>query len=96
MITLTVKPDDDDEYEVTAGARDVLVWERATKGSFSKLMDDLHMVDLYKLAHIASVRQGLYEGKLADFETGCELDILDEDGDVDVEQDDVDPTPPAR
>lgn len=74
MIDFTVKPDGAEDFEVKAGTRDVLMWEKTSKGrSFSHLMNDLKMQDMYKLAHIAASRQGKYAGTLSDFESQCEL-----------------------
>lgn len=84
MFTFKVKPDDADEFEVTAGTRDVLVWERTTKGaSFGAVgQGDLKMVDLYKIAHIASRRLGLFTGDLKAFEETCEI-TFEEEGEPD-------------
>lgn len=76
MIDFTIKPDNGEEFQVTAEARDVLVWERTTKyASVSKLSENTSMVDLYKLAHIASRRLGMFTGSLKDFEETCDLDF---------------------
>lgn len=76
MIEFTIAPDDGDPYEVTATARDVLLWEKTTKGrSFAALMDDVRMTDMYALAHAASRRQRLFTGTLAEFERDCELEF---------------------
>lgn len=88
MFAFKVTPDDGPEFEVTAGSRDVLVWEKTNKGkSFSGLADGLQMADLYKLAFIASKRQGLFEGVSKEFEESCEI--------VFAEDDVPDPTRPA-
>jgi hypothetical protein len=88
MFTFTVKPDNGEPYEVTAGSRDVLVWERTSKGnSFGSLRDGLHMGDLYRIAHIASRRLGLFTADLKTFEETCELDFDEEE--------EPDPTRPA-
>lgn len=74
MIDFTIKPDGGEPYEVKAGTRDVLLWEKTSKGrSFAHLMNDLRMQDMYKLAHIAAKRQGMFTGPLDDFESTCEL-----------------------
>lgn len=89
MIEFTVKPDNGEEYEVTATSRDVLVWEKTCKGrSFVKMMSELPLADLYRIAWIASRRLGLYAGKLEEFESGVDLHF-DED------EESADPTPPA-
>jgi hypothetical protein len=89
LINFTVRPDNADEYKVKAGARDVLVWEKTGRGkTFKGLMDQLAMVDLYRLAHIASRRLGLFNGDLKAFEETVEV-IFEE------EEAEPDPTQPA-
>jgi hypothetical protein len=80
MITVKVKPDDAPEYEVTATSRDVLTWEKTTQGnkSFIDFMSSPNLVDLYRIAHIASWRQGLFAGTLKEFEASCEV-IFEQD-----------------
>lgn len=74
MLDFRVTPDGGEPYAVKADSRDVLVWEKTGKGkAFSKLMEDLSMVDLYRMAHIASRRQGLFTGSLDEFEQNCKL-----------------------
>lgn len=74
MIDFTCKSDDGDEYTVTATARDVLVWEKTGKDrNFAKLMSELPLADLYVIAHIASRRQGKYEGPREQFEKTIDL-----------------------
>jgi hypothetical protein len=92
MITVKVKPDDAPEYEVTATARDVLVWEKTTNGSksFIDFMSAPNLVDLYRIAHIAAWRQGLFAGTLKEFEQSCEV-IFDEDE----QEGEPDPTRPG-
>lgn len=89
MLHFRVTPDDSDPYTVTAGTRDVLKWERTTKGaSLRGLEVDPHMTDLYAVAHLASVRLKLFTGNLSKFEDTCELKVIDA-------EEEVDPTPPA-
>lgn len=88
MFTFTVKPDGGAQFEVTAGTRDVLRWEKTTRGaSLAQLKDGVSFGALYKIAHIAAVRQQLFTGPLADFEDTCELEFEEED--------EPDPTRPA-
>jgi hypothetical protein len=88
MFTFTITPDGGDKFEVTAGTRDVLKWERTTKGaSLGQLKEGVKLGDLYKIAHIAAVRQQQFTGSLADFEDTCELEFEEED--------EPDPTQPA-
>lgn len=80
MFRFKVVPDDGDPYEVTATTRDIAKWERTNRGaSLHGLQSDMKTVDLYKIAHNAVVRQGLYEGSLKDFEDSADLDILDDE-----------------
>lgn len=84
MITLTVKPDNGEPYTVTATSRDVLTWEKTTKGdkTFVDLLNSPSLVDFYRIAHIASWRQGLTTAKnLQEFEATCEVDAPLEDDD---------------
>jgi hypothetical protein len=88
VITLQVTPDDAEPYKVTATSRDVLMWEKTTKGdkSFVDLVQSPNLVDLYKVAHLASHRQGLFTGPYADFEATCEVTGAD-DEETDAEPD---------
>lgn len=93
MITLTITPDNGEPYQVTATSRDVFAWEKTTKGnkSFVDLINEPTMVDLYRVAHLACWRQGLFTGNQADFEATCEVT-----GGVDDEEDEEpDPTQSA-
>jgi hypothetical protein len=83
VITLQVTPDDAEPYTVTATSRDVLMWEKTTKGdkSFVDLVQSPNLVDLYKVAHLASHRQGLFTGPYADFEATCEVTGVDDEED---------------
>ena len=87
MITLKVIPDGGDEYPLKASARDVLVWEKANRGkSFTQLIENPTLHDLYKIAHVASRRLGLFDGSLDDFEKTCEVKF-------DREEQDAEPDP---
>lgn len=88
MFTFTVTPDGGEKFEVTAGTRDVLRWEKTTKGaSLAQLKEGVTLGALYRIAHIAAVRQQLFTGSLAEFEESCELEFEEED--------EPDPTKPA-
>ena len=88
MFDFTVTPDDGDPFEVTAGSRDTLVWERTTRGaSLAQLSEGLKIADMYRIAHIASRRLGLFSGDLKSFEETCEIESRDTP--------EVDPTQPA-
>jgi len=90
MFTVKVMPDGAEPYTVKTTTRDIAQWEKTTKGaSFAGLQSEMKAVDLYKITFLASVRQNLYVGTLADFEKSVDLDVLD---DEDVA---ADPTRPA-
>jgi hypothetical protein len=87
VITFQIAPDNGEKYEVVATSRDILNWERTTKGgSMKQLMEELHLGDLYKVAWFAAKRLSLTTGTLADFEAGSDLEF---------ETEDVDPTQSA-
>lgn len=88
MFDFKVTPDDGDAYTFTAGSRDCLAWERATKRSITELLDNRRITDLYRLAHIAARRLGLFTEDLPAFETGVEVELTDL-------SEDPDPTQPA-
>lgn len=49
--------DSEDPVEITADSRDILQWERLTKGaSFGELGKNLRMTDIYRIAYLASRR----------------------------------------
>lgn len=80
MFEFKITPEHGDSFEVTATSRDVLVWEKTTKGRTMKsLRDDLAINDLYKIAHLASKRQQLFTGTLQEFEETCDLDFEEEE-----------------
>jgi hypothetical protein len=89
MFDFTITPDSGEPFQVTAGSRDVLTWERTTKGaSLATLASGMKIGDMYRIAHIASRRLGLFNGDLATFEESCEITEADE-------TDEPDPTHPA-
>lgn len=88
MITFTIAPDLAEKYEVVATSRDVLNWERTTKGgSMKQLMEELHLSDLYKVAHFAAKRLSLTTETLKEFEANNDLEF---------ETEEVDPTQSAQ
>lgn len=93
MITLTIRPDGGEPYKITATARDVLAWEKTTgsKKSFVDLVNEPTMVDLYRVAHLACWRQGLFTGTQQEFEASCEVTGVAEE----VEDEAPDPTQSA-
>jgi hypothetical protein len=96
MLTITVQPDDGDEFEVPVGTRDVYHWEKVSRGkTFKGLMENMPMVDLYELAHLAARRQGMFTGTLADFVATCEIATVGEEQE-DEDDDKAGPFPQAR
>jgi hypothetical protein len=92
MMTFRVSPDGGEPYQVTAYARDVLMWEKAGKGrAFGDMAEHTKIGDLYGLAYFASRRQGLYTGSLSEFEQDVDVNPVDQDED----EADPDPTPAA-
>lgn len=91
MFDFTVRPENGDPWEVTADSRDVYVWEKTSRNgmTLARLMDDLAMTELYRLAHIAARRQQLFTGSLEDLAETCILDFMESD-------EDADPTRAAR
>jgi hypothetical protein len=88
MFDFTITPDDGDPYEVTATTRDIARWEKTTKGaSLRQLETEYRATDLYAIAYYAAVRQGLFDGKLQEFQDGADLELTGEE--------DEDPTRPA-
>lgn len=89
MIDFTVRPDGGEPYKVTATSRDIWQWERTNRGaSFNALMVNMQMVDLYKVAYIASRRQGLFTGTEKEFNETVDIVADESDGEPD-------PTQPA-
>ncbi|WP_320067867.1 hypothetical protein [Micromonospora sp. RTGN7] len=79
MYDFILRPDGDGEpITVTAGSRDVLQFERTTKGAtLSQLLVQPKMADLYKLAHLAARRTQVFPGSLQDLEAGWELEFTE-------------------
>ena len=92
MIKFKIKPDEGEPFDLEATARDVLVWEKTSKThrTFAQLVRDQSMVDLYRIAHIAARRLGMFTGDLPAFESTCDLEQLEE------EESSADPTRPAQ
>lgn len=59
---------DESEFRVVAGPREVALWERTGKGrSLGKLESDPSMTALYEIAYTACHRQGLVSCPLNEF-----------------------------
>lgn len=97
MYTFTVQPDGGESFEVTASTRDVLKWEKTTKGAtVARLERNPSIVDLYAIAWHASKRAKLFAGSLAEFEDTCDIVTHDEDQDDDEDGDELGPTSAAH
>ncbi|WP_435582920.1 hypothetical protein [Amycolatopsis thermoflava] len=76
MIDFKIVPDAGEPYELKGTTRDVLSWEKTTKGaSLKSLMDNPHMADMYKVAWFAAKRTSQFSGTLAEFESSVDLDF---------------------
>lgn len=77
MYSIRVIPDGDRPYTIESSMRDVLAWEKQQPGrAAQQLSDNIHIADLYWVAHRAAKRQGRYEGTLKDFEDSCDVVVL--------------------
>ncbi len=78
--TFKVTPDGGEPFKVEAGTRDCYVWEKTNKGkTFAGLMESISMVDLYQIAHIAALRQGLYRSTLQEFVATCDIETMEDE-----------------
>lgn len=96
--TFTVRPDGAEPFEIEGTTRDILAWERTTKGaSIGQLENNPRVTDLYKIAHLAAKRRQMFTGDLAEFMETCDLDVHDEDDDEDEgDESGLDPTREGR
>ncbi len=89
MFTFKISPDGQAPFEVKGASRDIARWERTTKGaSLHRLQEEMHVVDLYKIAFFACQRAGMWSGTMAEFEDQVDIDTLDD-------EESQDPTLPA-
>jgi hypothetical protein len=91
MYTFRVTPEDGEPFEVASTSRDILAWERKSGKTARYILEKLPYAELYKIAHLAATRQGLYDGDFAAFQSGCDLKILRTEDDDDAS----DPTLPG-
>lgn len=92
LFTFHVTPDGGETFDLAATSRDVLNWEKTTKGaSLGKFENEPSLVDIYKIAHFAAIRTQRFTGSLAEFEQSHDIEF---DSEEDSEPED--PTPPAR
>lgn len=76
MFKFTIKPDDGEQYEVVAGSRDILAFEKAGRGrTLTQLSENPKMDDLYALSFLAAKRQGLFEGPREMWDASVDLDF---------------------
>jgi hypothetical protein len=95
MFTFKVVPDTGEPYTLKAGTRDVLTWEKTSKGkSYTGLITEPNLVDYYKIAHLAAWRQQIFTGSLKEFEEQHDIDLAY--GEEDAADDEADPTRQAR
>lgn len=79
MHNFQITPDEGEAYEVRSTTRDILLWERTTKGAAAHQLQEPTMAALYKIAHLASVRTGRFSGSLKDFEETVDLEVAAEE-----------------
>lgn len=80
MFSFTVKPDEGEEYELTATSRDIYFWEKTHKdASFDNFREATNMVELYEVAHVAARRQGKTDLSLDEFVNTCDLAFEEEE-----------------
>lgn len=95
MFTFKVVPETGSPFIVKAGTRDVLAWEKTTKGnkSYAQLLAEPNLVDYYRICHIAAWRQQLFTGTLKEFEDSHDIDLATGE-DRDEQDPEPDPTRP--
>lgn len=70
-----------EKYTVKSDSRHVVVWERTSRTgeTFVKLIAEMNMIALYRLAHIVARQMDLPVPKdLKDFESGWILNLADD------------------
>jgi hypothetical protein len=82
-----VSDKDTEPTEIRSTSRDILNWEKTTKGAtLQTLMNETRMADMYKVAWFTAQRLSLFSGPLKDFEDTYDLEF---------ETEESDPTPSA-
>jgi hypothetical protein len=76
MFTIKVVPDNGEPFEVESQTRDILKWEKTTKGASAHQLREASFEALYKIAWIVAQRTGQFPGTLREFEETVDLDIL--------------------
>lgn len=96
MFEFKIKPDDGDEFALTAGMRDLRMWEKTHKGRGMGSLGDkstLTATIMFEIAYAACKRQGRIPATLTgdEFADQYEIDIEDDD-EVDEDESPGDPT----
>jgi len=82
MFKFTITDDTGVAHDVTATSRDVVMWERTTRGaSLGQLKDAMRYTDLYKIAYFAAKRTGLFDGNETSFVEQFDLEVVAEEDD---------------
>lgn len=69
-------PDNGDSFDVVVDSRDILEWEETTKNAnIATLAEKPSLVSFYKLAYLASVRLGKFDGTLEQFKKGYAIEM---------------------
>jgi hypothetical protein len=97
----TITPDEGKPYVVTCDSRDVLKWEDAKPGrkAADLISGNYGMRDFYGLSYAAARRLGKFEGTEREFIAATVVQAGDQlaEGDAEAgDEDDADPTRPAR
>jgi hypothetical protein len=79
MFKFRAIPDSGDAIDIESSTRDILKWERTTKGASASQLQEPSFTALYKIAWIAATRHGKFSGTLAEFEETFDIDTEPED-----------------
>jgi hypothetical protein len=97
-IPFEITPDDGDPYKIVADTRDIYSWEKTTSNkqvTLQQAMEELRLVELYRIAWIAARRQGMYAGTLEQFAANHQVEPSEEDEDEDGGEEGAVPTRPG-
>lgn len=79
MFNFRLTPDSGDAIDIKSTTRDVLRWEKTTKGASAFLLREPTFEALYKIAWLTATRLGQFSGTLAQFEDTFDLETEPED-----------------
>jgi hypothetical protein len=79
MFKFRAIPDSGEAVDIDSTTRDVLKWERTTKGASAFQLQEPTFTALYKIAWIAATRLGKFSGTLAEFEETFDLETEPEE-----------------